>query len=88
MSRRILVLDGATGTGLEALEKYAGNRRVVVAGSMGPTNKSISVTGGITFDELSRSFRIHSEGLISGGVDYLLLETQQDTITIIFSAPG
>ena len=66
----------------EAAAKFAAHRRVIVAGSMGPTNKSISVTGGITFDELVRSFRVQAEGLLSGGVDYLLLETQQDTITV------
>lgn len=50
-----------------------------VAGSMGPTTKAISVTGGITFNELIENFRIQSLGLIEGGADYLLLETSQDT---------
>jgi 5-methyltetrahydrofolate--homocysteine methyltransferase len=51
-----------------------------VAGSMGPTTKSISVTGGITFDELADSYREQAEGLIEGGADLLLLETVQDTL--------
>ena len=50
-----------------------------VCGSMGPTTKAISVTGGVTFDELVHSFREQGRALIDGGSDYLLLETQQDT---------
>ncbi|MGI6082315.1 MAG: methionine synthase, partial [Limnochordia bacterium] len=53
-----------------------------VAGSMGPTTKSISVTGGIGFDELVRAFREQARALVDGGVDYLLLETCQDTRNI------
>ncbi len=52
-----------------------------VAGSMGPTTKSISITGGITFDELADSYETQATGLIEGGVDVLLLETVNDTIT-------
>jgi 5-methyltetrahydrofolate--homocysteine methyltransferase len=66
----------------QSIEKFASHRRAYVAGSMGPTNKSISITGGITFDEILRSYRTQAEGLILGGVDYLLLETQQDTVTV------
>ena len=53
-----------------------------VAGSMGPTTKTISVTGGITFDELAAAYREQASGLIEGGVDLLLLETTQDTINL------
>ena len=53
-----------------------------VAGSMGPTTKSISVTGGIDFDELAAAYREQAIGLTEGGVDVLLLETAQDTINI------
>jgi 5-methyltetrahydrofolate--homocysteine methyltransferase len=51
-----------------------------VAGSMGPTTKSISVTGGVTFAQLSEAYQEQAEGLIEGGADVLLLETVQDTI--------
>ena len=51
-----------------------------VAGSMGPTTKSISVTGGATFDDMAASYQEQAEGLIEGGVDILLLETVQDTL--------
>jgi 5-methyltetrahydrofolate--homocysteine methyltransferase len=53
-----------------------------VAGSMGPTTKAISVSGGVTFDELRRSFREQALGLLEGGVDALLLETCFDTRNI------
>ena len=53
-----------------------------VAGSMGPTTKAISVTGGITFRALRDHYREQALGLIEGGVDYLLLETCQDTLGV------
>jgi 5-methyltetrahydrofolate--homocysteine methyltransferase len=53
-----------------------------VCGSMGPTTKAISVTGGITFAELQEHFRVQALGLAAGGADYLLLETCQDTRNI------
>ena len=51
-----------------------------VAGSMGPTTKAISVTGGVTFDQLADSYEEQATGLIEGGADLLLLETVQDTL--------
>lgn len=59
-----------------------------VAGSMGPTTKAITVTGGVTFDELVDHFQLQAEGLIAGGVDLLLLETAQDTLNIKAGAIG
>ncbi len=53
-----------------------------VAGSMGPTTKTISVTGGITFDEMVESYYEQAMGLAEGGVDVLLLETCQDTMNV------
>jgi len=50
-----------------------------VAGSIGPTTRAISVTGGVTFDELVRNFHDQAAGLVAGGADYLLVETCQDT---------
>ncbi|MDQ0339979.1 5-methyltetrahydrofolate--homocysteine methyltransferase [Caldalkalibacillus uzonensis] len=49
-----------------------------VAGSMGPTTKSLSVTGGTTFEELIVHYAEQAKGLLLGGVDLLLLETSQD----------
>ncbi|MFU8689444.1 methionine synthase [Rossellomorea sp. FS2] len=53
-----------------------------VAGAMGPTTKTLSVTGGITFDELADDYRVQAEGLLAGGVDVLLLETSQDALNV------
>jgi 5-methyltetrahydrofolate--homocysteine methyltransferase len=50
-----------------------------VAGSMGPTTKAISVTGGITFRELEENFYQQASALAEGGADILLVETCQDT---------
>src|SRR3984957_8508930 len=40
-----------------------------VAGSMGPTTKAISVTGGITFEQLRNNYYEQAAGLIEGGAD-------------------
>jgi 5-methyltetrahydrofolate--homocysteine methyltransferase len=59
-----------------------------VAGSMGPTTRSISVTGGVTFDQLASAFEGQALGLLEGGVDLLLLETAQDTSNLKAAADG
>jgi len=53
-----------------------------VAGSMGPTTKAITVTGGITFSELREAYYVQAKGLVEGGADLLLVETCQDTRNI------
>jgi 5-methyltetrahydrofolate--homocysteine methyltransferase len=53
-----------------------------VAGSIGPTTKAISVTGGVTFEELAATFESQAHALVEGEVDYLLIETAQDTRNI------
>ncbi len=53
-----------------------------VAASIGPTTKAISVTGGITFDELSEHYYQQAKGLYDGGADYFLIETCNDTSNI------
>ncbi len=50
-----------------------------VVGSIGPTTRAISVTGGITFSELVSTFGEQARGLLEGGVDLLFIETCQDT---------
>jgi|TARA_B110001452_G_scaffold49099_2_gene37495 5-methyltetrahydrofolate--homocysteine methyltransferase len=59
-----------------------------VAGSIGPTNKTASLSPdvnrpeyrAITFDELRSSYKLQVEALIDGGVDLLLVETIFDTL--------
>src|SRR5260370_1180217 len=53
-----------------------------VAGSVGPTTKAITVTGGVTFNELQETYYAQARGLIEGGADLLLVETCQDTRNI------
>ena len=67
----------------DMVDKYSTPQRPrYVAGSMGPTTKTISLTGGISFEELTESYKEQAHGLIQGNVDFLLLETCQDTINI------
>ncbi|QAS52571.1 methionine synthase [Halobacillus litoralis] len=58
------------------------NRPRFVAGAMGPTTKTLSVTGGTTFEALTRAYEEQARGLIKGGVDLLLLETSQDMLNV------
>jgi 5-methyltetrahydrofolate--homocysteine methyltransferase len=53
-----------------------------VAGSMGPTTKAITVTGGVTFEGLREAYYTQAKGLVEGSVDLLLVETSQDTRNI------
>lgn len=53
-----------------------------VAGAMGPTTKTLSVTGGISFDQLANDFYVQAKGLIDGGSDLLLMETSQDMLNV------
>lgn len=66
----------------EYYEKTKSNRRLLVAGSIGPTTKTISVTGGVNFQELIDSFYIQAKGLIDGDCDTFLIETAQDTLNV------
>lgn len=53
-----------------------------VAGAIGPTTKTLSVTGGITFDELTENFYVQAKALIEAGAHLLLLETSQDMLNV------
>ena len=52
---------------------------VWVAGSMGPGTKFASL-GQITYNELRAAYRRQAQGLLEGGVDLLLIETQFDLL--------
>src|SRR6478735_2715852 len=64
------------------------DRPRLVAGSMGPTNRILSISPdvnnpayrNITFDQLREAFKEQARGLIDGGCDLLLLETIVDTL--------
>src|SRR6185436_2137991 len=50
-----------------------------VAGSMGPTNKDLNITGTTTFAQLRADYYEQAKGLVEGGSDYLLIETCFDS---------
>ena len=64
------------------------NRRIFVAGSMGPTSKSLTLASdmsrpahrAVSFDEMADSYREQAEALLEGGADFLLLETCYDAL--------
>jgi len=76
---------------VEAAEKFSletpGKPRFV-AGSIGPTNKTTSLSPdvndpgfrAISFDELKEAYKEQVKGLVEGGVDVLLVETVFDTL--------
>ncbi|NOX48495.1 MAG: methionine synthase [Chlorobi bacterium] len=59
-----------------------------VAGSMGPTNKTTSLSPdvsnpgfrAVTFDDLYVAYKVQAKALMDGGVDLLLIETIFDTL--------
>lgn len=63
-------------------------RKVWVAGSVGPTSKSLSLAQNIndpvfrpySFDGMAEAFEVQIRGLINGGVDLLLFETCFDAL--------
>ena len=66
----------------------AGNRDIIVAGSMGPTNKTASMSADVnnpaarevTFQDLVETYTDCVRGLIDGGADVILVETIFDTL--------
>ena len=72
----------------EVFTKKNPNKPRFVAGSIGPTNKTASLSPdvnkpeyrAITFEELRVSYKEQVEALIDGGVDLLLVETIFDTL--------
>jgi 5-methyltetrahydrofolate--homocysteine methyltransferase len=70
------------------VEKTDPRRICFVAGAIGPTNKTASISAdvnnaaarGVTYDELVTSYTEQIRGLVDGGVDLLLVETVFDTL--------
>ena len=64
------------------------SKSIIIAGSMGPTNKTLSMSGDvnnpaqrdITFQQLYDTYHDQARGLIDGGADVLLVETIFDTL--------
>jgi 5-methyltetrahydrofolate--homocysteine methyltransferase len=80
--------------GVEAVELYAAStekscrRACFVAGSIGPTNRTASMSAdvndpgarSVSFDQLVSAYSQQVRGLIDGGVDILLVETVFDVL--------
>ncbi|MEZ4799382.1 MAG: homocysteine S-methyltransferase family protein [Flavobacteriales bacterium] len=69
-------------------EKHGTSEPKFVAGAIGPTNKTASLSPdvndpgfrGITYDELVAAYKEQAAGLLEGGVDAFLVETIFDTL--------
>ena len=63
-------------------------KELIIAGSIGPTNRTLSMSGDvnnpahrdITFEQLYNTYHEQARGLIDGGADILLVETIFDTL--------
>ena len=64
------------------------SRKIWVAGSMGPTSKSLTLSSDLskpagrplTFDDMASAYEEQAEALLEGGADILLLETCYDAL--------
>ncbi len=65
----------------EAAESFADGRHRWVIGDIGPGTKLPSL-GNIAYDALEAALAVQCRGLIAGGADALLTETNQDTLFI------
>ena len=74
----------------EVADETIGDRKIWVAGSMGPTSKSLSLSPELSdpgfraysFDQMKESYREQAEALLRGGVDLLLVETCFDALNV------
>ena len=66
------------------------SRKILVAGSIGPTSKSLTLAPDIaapavrpySFDQMAASYREQAEALLEGGADLLLIETAFDALNV------
>lgn len=73
-------------------DKQYDGRPLFVVGSIGPSNRVISSTDAdlktATFDEIAGNFYHQVRGLVEGGADVLLYETQQDVLELKAAVMG
>ena len=85
---RTMALEGARIARRMADNYTTAEKPRFVAGSIGPTNKTLSMSPDVsnpaarelTYDELLAAYREQVDGLMEGGVDTLLIETIFDTL--------
>ncbi len=70
---------GAAKIAREVADEFSVDKPRFVAGSMGPTNKDINITGTVTFAVLQAAYYKQARALVEGGADFLLVETAFDT---------
>ncbi|HWN91979.1 MAG TPA: methionine synthase, partial [Verrucomicrobiae bacterium] len=83
-----ITLAGARLARAAADSRSTSARPRFVLGAMGPGTRTISVTGGVTFDQVLDAYYRQARALIEGGVDALMLETCQDTLNVKAAAIG
>ena len=85
---REMALEGARLARQAADEYTTGEKPRFVAGAIGPTNKTLSMSPDVsnpaarelTYDDLLAAYMEQMDGLIEGGVDALLIETIFDSL--------
>ncbi len=78
----------AAGCARHAVDNFPGKTPRFVAGALGPTSKSLSISPdvsnpgfrSVTFDEVREAYAEQARALLDGGVDLLLVETVFDTL--------
>ena len=87
---RQMAREGARLAREVADEAAASGRRVWVAGSMGPTSKSLSLSPDVSdpgfrthsFDQMKEAYKEQAEALLEGGADLFLIETCFDALNV------
>jgi 5-methyltetrahydrofolate--homocysteine methyltransferase len=72
----------------EVVDEAEDGRKRWVAGAIGPTNKTLSLSPDVndpgfrevTFEEVKKVYREQIDALVEGGVDFVLIETVFDTL--------
>lgn len=75
---------------LEAARESSNTERVIVAGCIGPTIRSLTLSPdvnrpefrNVSFDEMAEAFKSQALGLIDGGADVLLVESVYDGLNL------
>ena len=85
-----MAYEGARIARSAADEAASEGRKVWVAGSMGPTSKSLSLSPDVSdpafraysFDQMCQAYREQAEAMIRGGADLILIETCFDALNV------
>ena len=85
-----MAYEGARIARSAADEAASEGRKVWVAGSMGPTSKSLSLSPDVSdpafraysFDQMCQAYREQAEAMLRGGADLILIETCFDALNV------